>query len=58
MIHEQLIPACYIERVAARQTRAEECRRLISPSEHFLALLLQSDQAFRQIDQSMQATIA
>jgi hypothetical protein len=54
---EQLIPARYLQRVAARQTRAEERHRLEALSERLLAPLRAPDHPFNQLDASMQATL-
>ncbi|WPL18002.1 hypothetical protein Thiowin_03050 [Thiorhodovibrio winogradskyi] len=57
LMHEQLIPARYLERVAARQTRAEERHRLEAVSERLLAPLRAPDHPFQQLDAATQATL-
>jgi len=57
LMYEQLIPARYLERVAARETRAEERHRLEALSERLLAPLRAPDHSFQHLDAATQDTL-
>ncbi len=50
LVHQQLIPAIYLERVAARSTRAERRRELEQRSRQLLAPLRQPDSPLQRLD--------
>jgi hypothetical protein len=50
LVHQQLIPAIYLERVAARSTRAERRHELRQRSHRLLAPLRQPDSPLQQLD--------
>jgi transcriptional regulator with XRE-family HTH domain len=50
LVHQQLIPAIYLERVAARSTRAERRHELHLRSAQLLAPLRQSDSPLQHVD--------
>jgi hypothetical protein len=49
-MHQQLIPAVYLERVAARSTRAERLHELEQRSRQLLAPLRQPDSPLQRLD--------
>ncbi len=50
LVHQQLIPAIYLERVAARSTRAERRHELQQRSRRLLATLRQPDSPLQRLD--------
>ena len=50
LVHQRLIPAIYLERVAARSTRAERRHELHLRSAQLLAPLRQSDSPLQHVD--------
>ncbi len=50
LVHQQLIPAIYLERVAARSTRAERRHELQQRSRQLLATLRQPDSPLQRLD--------
>jgi hypothetical protein len=56
-VRAQLIPALYLERVAARSTRAEARHRLRALSARLLAPLQQSSHPIQALDRATRATL-
>jgi hypothetical protein len=57
LVHQQLIPAIYLERVAARSTRAERRHALHQRSRELLAPLCQPESPLQRIDAELRTTI-